>query len=109
MVGYGRLFPRRVHHRAASIVSHRADGWFIGCVQGYDHWYRRPGANPIVVIGAIVGGPDHCDRFMDRRANYEQTEACTYNTAPMVGVFVHLHSEMAAERKLRKQNFVRLV
>ncbi|RLN05498.1 hypothetical protein C2845_PM13G12990 [Panicum miliaceum] len=99
MVGYGRRFPRRVHHRAASIVSHRADGRFVGCVQGYDRWFRRPGSNPNVVVGAIVGGPDHRDRFSDRRSNYEQTEACTYNTAPMVGVFAHLHSEGARERK----------
>ncbi|TVU05818.1 hypothetical protein EJB05_49002, partial [Eragrostis curvula] len=81
LVGHGRRFPRRVHHRAASIVSHRADGQFIGCVQGYDHWYRRPGANPNVVVGAIVRGPDHRDLFQDRRGNYEQTEACTYNEA----------------------------
>ncbi|OEL14766.1 Endoglucanase 21 [Dichanthelium oligosanthes] len=99
MVGYGRRFPRRVHHRAASIVSHRADGRFVGCVQGYDHWFRRAGSNPNVVVGAIVGGPDHRDLFRDRRSNYEQTEACTYNTAPMVGVFAHLHSEGAAEKK----------
>ncbi|KAL6859116.1 hypothetical protein ACP4OV_018118 [Aristida adscensionis] len=97
MVGYGRRFPRRVHHRAASIVSHRRDGRFVGCVQGYDHWFRRAGANPNVVVGAIVGGPDRRDRFRDRRDNYEQTEACTYNTAPMVGVFAHLHSEAAKE------------
>ncbi|XP_066351482.1 endoglucanase 21-like [Miscanthus floridulus] len=93
MVGNGQRFPRRVHHRGASIVSHHADGRFIGCVQGYDHWFRRAGSNPNVVVGAIVGGPDHRDRFSDRRSNYMQTEACTYNTAPMVGVFAHLHSQ----------------
>ncbi|GJN16203.1 hypothetical protein PR202_gb03166 [Eleusine coracana subsp. coracana] len=38
MVGYSRRFPRRVHHRAASIVSHHTDGRFIACVQGYDYW-----------------------------------------------------------------------
>jgi len=99
MVGYGRRFPRRVHHRAASIVSRRADGRFVGCVQGYDHWFRRPAANPNVVVGAIVGGPDRRDRFSDRRSNYMQTEACTYNTAPRVGVFALLHSEGVQERK----------
>ncbi|CAL4998829.1 unnamed protein product [Urochloa decumbens] len=102
MVGYGRRFPRRVHHRAASIVSHRADGRFVGCVQGYDRWFRRPAANPNVVVGAIVGGPDHRDRFSDRRSNYMQTEACTYNTAPMVGVFAHLHSQRAAAAERKK-------
>ncbi|KAJ1268479.1 hypothetical protein BS78_07G138700 [Paspalum vaginatum] len=99
MVGYGRRFPRRVHHRAASIVSHRADGRFVGCVQGYDNWFRRAGSNPNVVVGAIVGGPDHRDRFSDRRNNYMQTEACTYNTAPMVGVFAHLHSQAARRQR----------
>ncbi|KAL6596103.1 hypothetical protein ACP70R_047467 [Stipagrostis hirtigluma subsp. patula] len=102
MVGYGRRFPRRVHHRAASVVSRRRDGRFVGCVQGYDHWFRRAAANPNVVVGAIVGGPDHRDRFGDRRDNYMQTEACTYNTAPMVGVFAHLHSEAATERRKYK-------
>uniref|UniRef100_J3MT42 cellulase n=1 Tax=Oryza brachyantha TaxID=4533 RepID=J3MT42_ORYBR len=68
---------------------------------GYDDWFRRGGANPNVVVGAIVGGPDHRDRFVDRRDNYMQTEACTYNTAPMVGVFAHLHSE-SDDRHCRK-------
>ncbi|EAZ07048.1 hypothetical protein EE612_044358 [Oryza sativa] len=98
MVGYGRRFPRRVHHRGASMVSHRADGRFVGCVQGYDRWFRRGGANPNVVAGAIVGGPDDRDRFRDSRDNYMQTEACTYNTAPMVGVFAHLHAQKMAAR-----------
>ncbi|KQJ98284.2 endoglucanase 21 [Brachypodium distachyon] len=99
MVGYGRRFPRRVHHRGASIVSHRGDARFIGCVQGYDGWFRRKGANPNVVVGAIVGGPDGRDRFRDSRDNYMQTEACTYNTAPMVGLFAHLHSQTAGSRR----------
>ncbi|XP_037460491.1 endoglucanase 22-like [Triticum dicoccoides] len=99
LVGYGQRLPRRMHHRGASIVSHRGDGRFIGCMQGYDNWFLRRGANPNVVIGAIVGGPDHLDRFRDRRDNYMQTEACTYNTAPMVGIFAHLHGETAIMKK----------
>ena len=62
MVGKGQRFPRRVHHRGASIVSHRADGRFIGGVQGYDHWFRHAGSNPNVVgasrttaIGSATG------------------------------------------------------
>ncbi|XP_044428766.1 endoglucanase 21 [Triticum aestivum] len=72
---------------------------FIGCMQGYDNWFLRRGSNPNVVVGAIVGGPDHLDRFRDRRDNYMQTEACTYNTAPMVGIFAHLHGETAITEK----------
>ncbi|KAJ8749288.1 hypothetical protein K2173_018769 [Erythroxylum novogranatense] len=90
LVGYGPKYPTRVHHRGASIVSHRENKGFIGCTQGYDNWYSRQEANPNVVVGALVGGPDSRDNFMDQRANYMQTEACTYNTAPLVGVFAKL-------------------
>ncbi|KAF8657628.1 hypothetical protein HU200_059777 [Digitaria exilis] len=91
MVGYGRRYPVRVHHRGASIVAHKANSRFIGCMQGFDDWFGRGRANPNVLAGAIVGGPNSRDEFRDDRGNYMQTEACTYNTAPMVGVFARLH------------------
>uniref|UniRef100_A0A0E0HNG4 Endoglucanase n=1 Tax=Oryza nivara TaxID=4536 RepID=A0A0E0HNG4_ORYNI len=91
LVGYGERFPARVHHRAASIVPYKDSKEFIGCAQGFDDWFGRRGANPNVVVGAIVGGPDRRDRFRDDRENYMQTEACTYNTAPMVGMFAMLN------------------
>ncbi|GAB2228744.1 hypothetical protein Droror1_Dr00022873 [Drosera rotundifolia] len=91
LVGYGPNYPKRVHHRGASIVSYRENKAFIGCTQGYDIWYGRPEPNPNVVVGALVGGPDSEDRFRDDRGNYMQTEACTYNTAPLVGVFAKLN------------------
>ncbi|RLM86436.1 endoglucanase 22-like [Panicum miliaceum] len=98
MVGYGRRYPVRVHHRGASIVAHKANSRFIGCMQGFDDWFGRGRANPNVLAGAIVGGPNCRDEFRDHRGNYMQTEACTYNTAPMVGVFARLHRlAMAAE------------
>lgn len=91
LVGYGPNFPLRVHHRGASIESYRGNKGFIGCTQGYDNWYGRPDPNPNILIGALVGGPDSKDRFKDERSNYIQTEACTYNTAALVGVFARLH------------------
>ncbi|MBA0548311.1 hypothetical protein Golob_019419 [Gossypium lobatum] len=90
LVGYGSKYPIRVHHRGASIVSYRENKGFIGCTQGYDYWYSRVEPNPNVLVGALVGGPDCGDNFMDQRDNYMQTEACTYNTAPLVGVFARL-------------------
>lgn len=87
LVGYGSTYPTRVHHRGASIVSFREHKGFIGCTQGYDNWYSRFEQNPNVLVGALVGGPDFQDNFKDQRGNYVQTEACTYNTAPLVGVF----------------------
>ncbi|KAG4961882.1 hypothetical protein JHK86_038750 [Glycine max] len=85
LVGYGPKFPRRVHHRGASIESYGENKGFIGCTQGYDNWYGRVEPNPNVLIGALVGGPDIKDQFKDERRNYVQTEACTYNTAALVG------------------------
>ncbi|XP_065875645.1 endoglucanase 11 [Euphorbia lathyris] len=92
LVGYGQKYPTRVHHRGASIVSYRENKGFIGCTQGYDNWYSREENNPNVLVGALVGGPDSQDHFSDNRANYMQSEACTYNTAPLVGVFANLLS-----------------
>ncbi|KAK7320357.1 hypothetical protein VNO77_29765 [Canavalia gladiata] len=91
LVGFGSNFPQRVHHRGASIESYRGNKGFIGCTQGYDNWYGRSEPNPNVLVGALVGGPDIKDRFKDDRRNYIQTEACTYNTAALVGVFARLN------------------
>lgn len=91
LVGFGPNFPKRVHHRGASIVSYRENKGFIGCTQGYDNWYGSTDPNPNIVVGALVGGPDHNDEFTDKRGNYMQTEACTYNTSPLVGIFAKLN------------------
>nr|CAB3447877.1 unnamed protein product [Digitaria exilis] len=99
LVGYGPKYPNRVHHRAASIVPYKHSKEFIGCTQGFDHWFGRRSSNPNVLVGAIVGGPDRRDRFRDNRENYMQTEACTYNTAPMVGMFAKLHRMARLERE----------
>ncbi|KAI4388381.1 hypothetical protein MLD38_000714 [Melastoma candidum] len=93
LVGYGPRHPSRVHHRAASIESYRTNKGFIGCTQGYDSWYGRTRANPNVLVGALVGGPDINDRFKDNRGNFMQTEACTYNTATLVGVLARLSGD----------------
>lgn len=90
LVGYGLNYPKRAHHRGASIESYKKNKGFIGCTQGYDNWYTRHDPNPNVLDGALVGGPDSDDQFRDERWNYMQTEACTYNTAPLVGVFAKL-------------------
>ncbi|XVF31799.1 hypothetical protein REPUB_Repub17cG0023600 [Reevesia pubescens] len=105
LVGYGSKYPTRVHHRGAAILSYRENKGFIGCTQGYDNWYGRQEPNPNVLVGALVGGPDCQDNFMDQRDNYMQTEACTYNTAPLVGVFAKLlQLEESQTIKYREKN-----
>ncbi|KDP39180.1 hypothetical protein JCGZ_00937 [Jatropha curcas] len=91
LVGYGSKYPQKVHHRGASIASYKEYKGFVGCTQGYDIGYNSQDPNPNVLVGAIVGGPDKNDEFRDERGNYVQTEACTYNTACLVGVFAKLH------------------
>lgn len=92
LVGYGTNFPRKVHHRGASIESQMQKKEYIGCIEGFKKWYKKKGDNPNVLIGALVGGPGIKDEFDDHRGNFRQLEACTYNTAPLVGVFAKLHN-----------------
>uniref|UniRef100_A0A0D9UYD2 Endoglucanase n=1 Tax=Leersia perrieri TaxID=77586 RepID=A0A0D9UYD2_9ORYZ len=90
MVGYGDVYPRQAHHRGSSIPSIRASPSFVSCREGYSNWYGRQGSNPNLLEGAVVGGPDEHDDFADERNNYEQTEAATYNNAPLMGVLARL-------------------
>ena len=99
LVGFGTKYPSKVHHRGASLVSYKQSRAFVGCTQGYDDWYGRANDNPNLIVGAVVGGPDENDTFRDERWNYKQTEACTYNTAPLVGVFARMSRLTASKDK----------
>ncbi|KAL4281486.1 hypothetical protein GQ457_03G005770 [Hibiscus cannabinus] len=92
LVGYGPKYSVHVHHRGASIASFSALPSLVSCVDGFENWYRRPEADPNVVYGALVGGPDQNDDFNDDRSNYEQTEPTLSGTAPLVGLFSKLES-----------------
>ncbi|KAK8562575.1 hypothetical protein V6N13_018841 [Hibiscus sabdariffa] len=92
LVGYGPKYPVHVHHRGASIASISSIPSLVSCVDGFEDWYRRPEADPNVVYGALVGGPDQNDDFNDDRSNYEQTEPTLSGTAPLVGLFSKLES-----------------
>jgi endoglucanase len=88
MVGYGRNYPRQVHHRVSSIVAYKEDSSLVSCKGGYSIWFDRQRSDPNVLVGA--GGPDNNDNFADTRDNYQQTEPTTYNNSPMVGVLARL-------------------
>lgn len=91
-MGYGQNYPLHVHHRGASITSISLLQSVVGCVEGFETWYKRPEANPNVLYGGLVGGPNANDEFLDDRSNYEQTEPTLSGTAPLVGLFCKLHS-----------------
>ncbi|GMH11922.1 hypothetical protein Nepgr_013763 [Nepenthes gracilis] len=92
LVGYGANYPTHVHHRGASIPPISILHNVVGCVEGFDAWYNRPQANPNVINGALVGGPNSQDDFTDDRSNYEQTEPTLSGTAPVIGLFAKLSS-----------------
>uniref|UniRef100_A0ACD6AAI0 Uncharacterized protein n=1 Tax=Avena sativa TaxID=4498 RepID=A0ACD6AAI0_AVESA len=84
MVGFGARYPERAHHRGASMPSVRAHPGRIGCDAGFQYLHAA-GANPNVLTGAVLGGPDAHDSFDDDRGNYAQSEPATYINAPLVG------------------------
>ncbi|KHG02199.1 hypothetical protein F383_00334 [Gossypium arboreum] len=92
LVGYGPKYPTHVHHRGASIASISVLPSMVSCVQGFEAWYRSPEADPNVIYGALVGGPDQNDGFNDDRSSYEQTEPTLAGSAPLVGLFAKLES-----------------
>ncbi|XP_062184917.1 endoglucanase 13-like [Phragmites australis] len=93
MVGYGSYFPTHVHHRGASIPSIYDMKSTVGCMDGFDKYYNSKGNDPNVLHGAIVGGPDGNDGFVDDRCNYQHAEPTLAGNAPICGVFARLASE----------------
>ncbi|KAF9596430.1 hypothetical protein IFM89_011259 [Coptis chinensis] len=89
MVGFGN-YPKKIHHRGASIVSITKDPAPVTCKGGYDTWFNSNNPNPNVLEGAIVGGPYDTDAYTDARNDFQQAEPATANTAPLVGVLAKL-------------------
>ncbi|KAI3922883.1 hypothetical protein MKW98_007014 [Papaver atlanticum] len=90
LVGYGSNYPRYVHHRGASIPSMSVHRSTVGCAGGYEDWYHRNSADPNVIYGALVGGPDKYDQYTNERDDYEQSEPTISGTAPLIGLFAKL-------------------
>ncbi|KAK9143263.1 hypothetical protein Syun_012663 [Stephania yunnanensis] len=87
MVGYGDRFPEKIHHRASSMPSLDKRHDHIGC-KGGTPYYLSDSPNPNLLIGAIVGGPDINDSYVDSRALFVHSEPTTYINAPMIlGVY----------------------
>uniref|UniRef100_I1PI33 Endoglucanase n=2 Tax=Oryza glaberrima TaxID=4538 RepID=I1PI33_ORYGL len=95
MVGYGSYYPTHVHHRGASIPSIYAMNATVGCMEGFDKYYNSKNADPNVLHGALVGGPDANDAYDDDRCNYQHAEPTLAGNAPMSGVFARLAASPA--------------
>jgi len=71
--GWGNNPPQRPHHRASSCPNRPSNcDWESG--------FNNPGPNYQVLNGAMVGGPDQNDNYVDDRNNFQNTEVATdYN------------------------------
>ncbi|EEF51539.1 endoglucanase 8 [Ricinus communis] len=89
MVGYGNKYPQRIHHRGSTLPMIQNHPQHIGCKEGTPY-FESNNPNPNVLVGAIVGGPDINDQYVDDRLNVSQSEPTTYINAPFVGVLAYL-------------------
>ncbi|WIA10828.1 hypothetical protein OEZ85_010994 [Tetradesmus obliquus] len=81
VVGYGPNFPKQPHHRAASCRAGQQCGWAA---------LDSAAANPNIIRGALVGGPDASDRYSDTRRNFIQNEVAIDYNAGFTGVLAAL-------------------
>ncbi|CAK8567513.1 unnamed protein product [Lathyrus sativus] len=86
LVGYSDKFPVQVHHRSASIPW---DKRRYNCNDGKT-WLNSKNPNPQVLLGAMVGGPDTNDNFIDQRSNQRFTEPTIASNAGLVAALIAL-------------------
>ncbi|TKY74147.1 Endoglucanase 25 [Spatholobus suberectus] len=86
LAGYGDRFPVQVHHRSASIPWNNQP---YTCDDG-KRWLNSKDPNPQVLLGAMVGGPDTNDNFMDQRTNQKFTEPNIASNAGLVAALIAL-------------------
>ncbi|KAK4481337.1 hypothetical protein RD792_012222 [Penstemon davidsonii] len=84
VVGYGEHYPNNVHHRGASIPW---DGKWHSCAEG-NAYLNSKDKNPINVVGAMVGGPDKNDIFLDERNKPLYTEPSISSNAGLVAALI---------------------
>jgi endoglucanase len=93
LVGYGSLYPQRVHHRGASIPADQNPA----CSD--KTWLNSPDRNPNVAVGALVGGPFFNETYIDKRDNAMQGEPTTTSNALFIGLLSGLISSSTAVKK----------
>ncbi|RLM59105.1 endoglucanase 8 [Panicum miliaceum] len=83
VVGFGANPPTQPHHRGASTPV-LPPGYDVNCGLSFGEWFAPDRPNPNELTGAIMGGPDKNDSFVDKRAN-SYTEPCTYINSLAIG------------------------
>ncbi|XP_006820070.1 endoglucanase E-4-like [Saccoglossus kowalevskii] len=87
VVGFGNNPPQNIHHRDSSCPK-------TGTCNSANALYN-PKANPIILTGALTGGPDNQDYYADDRTIIEKSEvALDYNAAFQSAVAALKHLEL---------------
>ncbi|KAA8538718.1 hypothetical protein F0562_028301 [Nyssa sinensis] len=94
MVGFGKNPPTQPHHRGASVPKMPANQ-VVSCSMSFVHWFSKKDPNPNELTGAIVGGPDRYDNFVDQRWESAMTEPTTYTNSLAIGVLAKLATHHA--------------
>lgn len=89
MVGFGNNPPTHAHHRGSSVPK-LPENYTVNCGMSFVYWFHKNEPNPNMLTGAIVGGPDRNDTFLDLRWQSPMTEPCTYVNSLAVGVLAKL-------------------
>ncbi|KAJ4951754.1 hypothetical protein NE237_028586 [Protea cynaroides] len=85
MVGFGNSPPTRAHHRGSSVPVLSPNA-VISCPMTFVNWFSKDSPNPNELTGAIVGGPDRNDNFVDQRWASSMLEPTTYTNSLAIGV-----------------------
>ncbi|XP_051139484.1 endoglucanase 25-like [Andrographis paniculata] len=93
LVGYGDRYPGFAHHRGASIPW---DEKKRSCSEG-GQYLNSKYKNPNDLVGAMVGGPDKNDVFLDDRNRPWFTQPSISSNAGLVSALVALHDPPAAK------------
>jgi len=80
VVGFGTSPPTHVHHRAAS-------------GQNLGYMSDRTGPNRHVIYGALAGGPDQNDKWVDDREDYQRNEVAVDYNAGFTAALARLAGE----------------
>ncbi len=82
MVGFGEVFPERIHHRGASGLTR---------IEDLDH----PAANTQILYGALVGGPTapQDGAYQDSRLDYRGNETAIDYNAAFTGALARMYSK----------------
>ncbi|MGB7445405.1 MAG: glycoside hydrolase family 9 protein [Coleofasciculaceae cyanobacterium] len=83
VVGFGNNFPSQPHHRTA-----------------HGSWANNksiPEKSRHILYGALVGGPDKHDNYLDERSNFKMTEVATDYNAGFTGAVAKMYSKHGGE------------